>query len=299
MGNIPVPPGLFGDLEQMPTRCTETCNRVMVDVYDMAGTPQNERRDPEDEVLFAPVTYDSDSNAGGGGGDVGSHGPPTEIGSPSVNEKRVSLEASQDGRASKRESKNSTAPSKTSVSAMPNPHMPSVAPDDSQDVPKNEEEEEKKQRQTSQDAPAAPRAPTEAQQRSSSFKAPGIRTTSGAPPPAAAKRESAATVKRDSAASAEEKPSADIVSGLVAMGFGEEEAGRAALATGNSDIQKAMDWLLQNPTPKDDSPKPAKTEKEKLDDLMALGFPRAQTVQALKQAKGNQELAASILLGEV
>ncbi|CAD7964741.1 unnamed protein product [Amoebophrya sp. A120] len=266
----------MGNQLQMQTTCVDQCNRLMVDLHDMAGT-QPFARDPgdSDEVhlaterdmpLLTPLTE----------GDQGIE----EEGAVLADDVKKPPPASNNVTSSGRLSSSSTSEGKNAT--IPASQSP---------------------------APAASTIGASTASRASASGAKSASAGGPAPPPATAAGLTASqNTNRTSATTANNAPvskrptTADpaMVSQLVAMGFSEDAAKKACIATGNSNLQDAMEAVLSADDQQEPSPaaQPAqKTDDEKIKDLMNLGFPKAQCAGALKQAKGNADLAASILLG--
>ena len=115
-------------------------------------------------------------------------------------------------------------------------------------------------------------------------------------------------------AAAEPQPEANaaIVEQLVAMGFSENGAKRAALATGNADVQVAMEWVMNHMGDPDfNDPPPAgpaepaagagggapgfQADPASVEMLGAMGFSAEHAAIALEQCSGSLERAADWL----
>lgn len=99
---------------------------------------------------------------------------------------------------------------------------------------------------------------------------------------------------------------AGIVSQLVAMGFPEVRANKAAIKTGNSGAEAAMNWLLEHMDDPDiDQPLPASSSlsasslNEAVETIAAMGFTRNQAIKALKATNNNVERAMDWIFSHV
>lgn len=97
-------------------------------------------------------------------------------------------------------------------------------------------------------------------------------------------------------------PNSEVVAQLSSMGFSEVAAGKAALATGNSDPEAAMNWLLEHmedpdintPAPSAATPANASgANEEDIGTLMSLGYSKAQVERALGETNYNVERLVS------
>ncbi|EGZ30642.1 hypothetical protein PHYSODRAFT_349574 [Phytophthora sojae] len=122
-------------------------------------------------------------------------------------------------------------------------------------------------------------------------------------PAASSVGESAATAASDTADEV-------LVAQLVSMGFSENGCKRAAIATGNSNAEAAMEWIFSHMEDPDfnDPPAPAgsaakpdgeSVNMEHLSNLMAMGFAEAHAKCALKQTDNNPDRAAEWLFGHM
>mmetsp|Transcript_10629 Transcript_10629/g.25987 ORF Transcript_10629/g.25987 Transcript_10629/m.25987 type:complete len:253 (+) Transcript_10629:91-849(+) len=247
----------------LPLQCADQCNRLMVDLHDMSGEPPR-WQDPNEEV-------------------------------------RLTAQNDQDGVA--------LDPEMTQRSE-PGDELPMLQPVE------DEEAEEAEIATGGQDLGG--RSATAGAAVGEAGRATGVPASGatsrgtgagrggpasgsvGAPPtaPAPAAPIKTADVKKAAAAAPPKADEDPIVAQLKQMGFSEESAKKARV--GNNTFQAAMDAAL---AAQDDGaapappPPPRKTDAEKIADLMGLGFPKAQCAGALKQARGNADAAATILLG--
>ncbi|KAL3674491.1 hypothetical protein V7S43_000439 [Phytophthora oleae] len=121
--------------------------------------------------------------------------------------------------------------------------------------------------------------------------------------PAATNTESAADAASDAADEV-------LVAQLVSMGFSENGCKRAAIATGNSNAEAAMEWIFSHMEDPDfnDPPAPTGTAHNNADDsvnmehvsnLMAMGFAEPHAKCALKQTDNNPDRAAEWLFSHM
>ncbi|KAL4155017.1 hypothetical protein PRNP1_007131 [Phytophthora ramorum] len=122
-------------------------------------------------------------------------------------------------------------------------------------------------------------------------------------PPASTTGESASSTTLDAADDV-------LVAQLVSMGFSENGCKRAAIATGNSNAEVAMEWIFSHMEDPDfnDPPAPAssatKSEGESVNmdvvsNLMAMGFAEAHAKCALNQTDNNPDRAAEWLFSHM
>ncbi|GMF14948.1 unnamed protein product [Phytophthora lilii] len=113
-----------------------------------------------------------------------------------------------------------------------------------------------------------------------------------------------------SASAASDAADEVLVAQLVSMGFSENGCKRAAIATGNSNAEAAMEWIFSHMEDPDfnDPPAPAgstaKSEGESVNmehvsNLMAMGFAEAHAKCALKQTDNNPDRAAEWLFSHM
>ncbi|GMF30653.1 unnamed protein product [Phytophthora fragariaefolia] len=116
--------------------------------------------------------------------------------------------------------------------------------------------------------------------------------------------------RESSVTTASETADEVLVAQLVSMGFSENGCKRAAIATGNSNAEAAMEWIFSHMEDPDfnDPPAPAgsahKPENESVNMehvsmLMAMGFAEAHAKCALKQADKNPDRAAEWLFSHM
>ncbi|RMX64099.1 hypothetical protein DD238_006908 [Peronospora effusa] len=120
-----------------------------------------------------------------------------------------------------------------------------------------------------------------------------------------------ATVTNGSAAGVEVDAADEVlVAQLVSMGFSENCCKRAVIATGNSNAEAAMEWILNHMEDPDfnDSPTPASSAPtaegesvnvELVSNLMAMGFTEPHAKCALQQTDNNPDRAAEWLFSHM
>ncbi|KAG7402064.1 Ubiquitin carboxyl-terminal hydrolase 13 [Phytophthora boehmeriae] len=119
-----------------------------------------------------------------------------------------------------------------------------------------------------------------------------------------------ATTMGESTVAAADTADEVLVAQLVSMGFSENGCKRAAIATGNSNAEAAMEWIFSHMEDADfnDPPAPANSEPQSHDEpvnvehvsnLMAMGFAEAHVKCALKQTSNSPDRAAEWLFSHM
>ena len=107
------------------------------------------------------------------------------------------------------------------------------------------------------------------------------------------------------AAAGPAEPNPDVVAAATAMGFSENAGKRAALATGNSDVEAAVTWIMSHMDDPELNNPPAPTggaaagpqfSPEAIMMLTSMGFPEAAVKKALFEKKQDMEGASDWLL---